>query len=209
MTSPSRLRVGILAEDRTDADTIGVLVRRIAADAGAPSGALGLKARFGGGCAQLRSKARVWMEQLVAVDECSALILVHDLDRNPSNGQLRDEAELRHLLTQIPAPASVPPHICIPIEELEAWFFACERVLSEIRRNPTPAHPSPHTIARPKERLLELSKGSNRKPRHSTNDNPRYAGLLELHACARRCPAFRALSGFVVELLAVPPRASR
>lgn len=199
MASRNRLRIGILTEDPTDAETIGVLIRRIAATRGAAHGALGLKARSGGGCAQLRQKAQAWMRQLVEIDECSALVLVHDLDRNPQNGQLRDEHELRRQLARIPAP--VAPHLCIPVEELEAWFFACERVLQEICRKPMSASPSPHTIASPKERLFELSRGANRKPRHSTNDNPRYAELLELEACARRCPAFHELSEFIAGLL--------
>lgn len=203
MASRSRLRIGVLTEDRTDAETIEVLIRRIATARGAAPGAIGLKARCGGGCAQLRSKARVWIDQLVDLDECSALVLVHDLDRNPQNGQLRDEPQLRRTLAEIPIPAAVPRHICIPVEELEAWFLASERVLQEICRKPTQAYASPHTIPRPKEHLLELSKGANRKPRHSTNDNPRYAELLELDACARRCPAFRELTEFVADLLAV------
>jgi hypothetical protein len=74
-------------------------------------------------------------------------------------------------------------------------------VLLDICRAPTPAHPSPHTIARPKERLQQLSRGANGKPRLSTTDNHRYAGLLELDACARRCPAFHALKTFVEDLL--------
>ncbi len=201
MVSRSRLRIGVLTEDRTDSETIEVLIRRIAVARGAAPGTVGLKARSGGGCAQLQKKAQSWMRQLVELDECDALVLVHDLDRNPQNGQLRDVQELRRLLTQIPAPAGVAPHICIPVEELEAWFFASERVLHEICRKPMPAHPSPHTIACPKEELQRLSKGANRKPRHSTNDNPRYAELLELEACARRCPAFHALTEFVAGLL--------
>lgn len=198
MTSLNRLRIGILSEDRTDAETVEVLIRRIAAEKGRRAVALGTKARCGGGCAQLRNKARVWMEQLVEIDACDALVLVHDLDRDPQNGQLRDEAQLRRALAQIAAPAGVIPHVCIPVEELEAWFFASEKVLREICRAPMSAHPSPHTIARPKERLMQLSMGANRKPRHSTNDNRRHAELLELDACARRCPAFAGLVDFVV-----------
>lgn len=202
MTSASRLRIGILTEDRTDAETVDVLIRRIAAEKGARPVALGTKFRTGGGCAQLRNKARAWMEHLVEIDECNALVLVHDLDRDPRNGQLRDESQLRQTLTKIAAPAGLVPHICIPVEELEAWFFASERVLHEICRAPRSAHPSPHTIVRPKEELMKLSLGANRKPRHSTNDNRRYAELLELDACERRCPAFRALTGFVTGLIA-------
>jgi hypothetical protein len=202
MVSTIRRRLGILTEDRTDAEMVEVLVRRIAAEHGAPPGALGTKFRCGGGCAQLRNKARVWMEQLVELDECDALVLVHDLDRDPQNGQLRDEPALRRMLGQIAAPTGVSPLICIPVEEIEAWFFASERVLSEVCRSPTAAHSSPHTIARPKEKLLRMSMGANRKPRHSTNENRRYADLLELDACARRCPAFHALRTFVTNLFA-------
>jgi len=99
MNFRTSLRFGILAEDKTDADTIGVLIRRIATErAGASASAIGIRTRSGAGCAQLRKKASVWMQEMVVIHECGALILVHDLDRDPHNGQLRDESHLRQQL---------------------------------------------------------------------------------------------------------------
>lgn len=46
MNFRTSLRFGILAEDKTDADTIGVLIRRIATErAGASASAIGIRTR--------------------------------------------------------------------------------------------------------------------------------------------------------------------
>ncbi len=71
MVSRSRLRIGVLTEDRTDSETIEVLIRRIAVARGAAPGTVGLKARSGGGCAQLQKKAQSWMRQLVELEACA------------------------------------------------------------------------------------------------------------------------------------------
>lgn len=114
---------------------------------------------------------------------------VHDAGENHARGP--------YMLVESERCVRVEP---TQVEEIEAWFFASEKVLSEVCRSPTAAYPSPHTIARPKEKLLRMSMGANRKPRHSTNENRRYAELLELDACARGCPAFRDLRIFVTDL---------
>lgn len=199
MSLRSSVRVGILAEDRTDYETIAALVRRIAAKGGAGRGDLGLRGRYGGGCSNLRKKARVWTEELVD-GGCDAIILVHDLDRNQLTGLLNDESSLRQALEKIPMATGVARLVCVPVQEIEAWFFACQQTMRAIGGAATRAHPSPHLIVDPKEKLIELSRGANRKPRFATNDNPRYAEGLSLDDCARACGSFRDLAAFVTAL---------
>ena len=145
----------------------------------------------------LRRKAAIWARELVD-SGYNLIVLVHDLDRSRVTNQLNDEDGLRRDLSAIAMPAAArDTHICIPVEEFEAWFFACPNVMHFITGKDAQNHPTPHSIERPKERLRALSQGPNRKSRISTNSNPKLAEQLDLDACARVCPAFRDLRDFV------------
>lgn len=126
------------------------------------------------------------------------IVLIHDLDRSRVTNRLNDEEALRRELGAIAMPTgALDTHLCIPVEEFEAWFFACPNVMRLVTGKDDQIHASPHNIPKPKERLRKLSQGANHKPRISTNANPRLAELLDLDACARVCPAFRDLREFV------------
>jgi hypothetical protein len=187
---------GVLAEDDNDCKVIRVLCRRILEQRGVESSAWRLHTRAGKGCAKLRRKATPWLIEL-AERGCRAAIIVHDLDRNPLNNSLNDLAQLERELADIPVPSGLIRHICIPVEEIEAWFFSSEKVLARVCGKPQKAFPSPDRIKRPKETLIDLSRGANKRPRHSENDNYKLAEELDLTECARRCPAFDALAKFV------------
>jgi hypothetical protein len=190
-------RFGLLCEDNTDAEALKVLIRRIAASAGSAQGDLGLRHRNAEGCGNLRKKAAIWARELVD-SGYDLIVMVHDLDRSRVTNKLNDEITLRRDLAAIAMPAdALDTHICIPVEEFEAWFFACANVMRLVTSKDAQNHPTPHNIQRPKEHLRMLSRGENRKPRISTNDNPRLAEHLDLDACARVCPAFRDLRDFV------------
>jgi len=194
----SGVSFGILAEDDTDCAAVGVLVRRSALEVSpAP---IGLRRYSGSGCGKLRRKAEPQMRAM-ARDGCAAVILVHDLDRNPENGQLNDEAMLRSQLAALAVPSGLERLICIPVEELEAWFWSDPAIVGEVGRGKGKAHPSPHLLASPKEALIRLSMAGDKKPRYSTNDNPKLAEKLALDVCAGRCRAFRELREFVHMIL--------
>ncbi len=182
--------IGVIAEDETDVATMRVLVNRLS---GRP-----VKGQSGNGCAQLRKKASAWMRELYG-QGVTQIVLVHDLDRDGVTGELNDEAALRRRLAQIDVPAGVHPLICIPVEELEAWFWSSDAALTEVARKPQVGHKNPHLIARPKEELARLSRTDGKKARYSTNENPKLAGLIDLEVCAARCDAFRRLRDFVTE----------
>ena len=139
----SARQFGILAEDQTDCDALGVLVRRIAGELF--DAQVSIRRRSGKGCAKVRKKAEAWMKEL-AREECQAVILVHDLDRSPMN-VLNDEEALRQRLAQIEVPEGVERLICIPIEELVAWFWSDPEVVRIVGRGTGDAHPEPHRIA--------------------------------------------------------------
>lgn len=190
----AELTLGVLAEDTNDCDVIDMLIGRILAEKQVSAGQYKVHRRADKGCAKLLRKARPWIRELTDRG-CRSIILVHDRDSN-------DEAQLRAKLSALPVPRGVRRLVCIPVEEIEAWFFASPRALQLVCRDrgASYVHPSPHLIANPKEKLKELSLGANRRPRYSENDNARLAAALELDACARRCPAFRELRQFIHQL---------
>ena len=189
-------RLGILAEDRTDCDTVTTLVRRISNRPTLP-----VKARGANGASKLKQKAEAWMADLVR-EGCTVLVIVHDRDA-------ADEEQLRTLLASYRAPSSVPPpFICIPVEELEAWFWADPATLSAVGRKAkhAPRVPaSPERVPSPKEALMRLSRDAGGRPLYSTNDNPGLAAKLDLGLCAQKCPSFARLRDFVQRRIGIAP----
>jgi hypothetical protein len=181
---------GVLAEDDTDVAVIRVVVQRLVGRH------VAVKGRAGSGCANLRRKAARWMAELADGGICD-IILLHDLDRDPWTNALRSESELRRRLSEMPVPPSVERLICIPVEEIEAWFWSDTVVVKQVGRGKGEGVPSPHLKSSPKDALIRLSLAANGKPRYSTNDNPRLAETLDLDVCASRCPSFRELRDFV------------
>lgn len=184
-------RVGILAEDQSDCDAIAVIIRRLRDDN------LGIDTFGAKGAARLIRKVlpRInhWVEK-----GCVGFIVVHDLDRNKATGELRDQQALIRELEAIEYPRGAERrHICVPVEELEAWFWSDQSVLDKVARgNPVTASHHPHRIVDPKGELIRLSR-RNGKSQYSTNDNKELARILDLQLCARRCPEFAALRDFV------------
>lgn len=183
------LRVGVIVEDDTDFEALRVLVRRIVeeASAGPPPKVCKRAAR---GAGSIRQKIKAWMNDLVE-DGCTKLIVVRDRDQ-------RTEKSIRSELEKHRPPAAAT--VCIPVEELEAWFFSDLAVLRKVapeHANLNP-HPNPHLIKSPKEQLQALSVDAKRRPRYSTADNARLAEVLGLEVCASKCSSFRHFRHFVL-----------
>ena len=195
-------RLGVLVEDETDCATIKELVRRLLA----PATHIGIHGRSGFGCSSLRRKAGSWIRELTARG-CTGFILVHDLDRDPQSNALNDERRLRQALS-IHTESCNAHLICIPIEEIEAWFWSDPALVRKIGRGQGRDARQPHNIQQPKEALIRLSRDAGGRPLYSQNDNPKLASALDLDLCARRCPAFAELRAFVLAFSAraAPPK---
>lgn len=195
MMSPSSSPpIGIVAEDKTDCDALAVLVRKISK----ASSPIGIERRFGNGCSRLQRKLRPWLGDLNRRG-CAVVVVVHDLDRHPQTGQLNDEQELRSRLEAVQAPTGMLRYICIPKEELEAWFWSDIEVLRRVARDGSyrkECH-HPEALPRPKEALMKLSRDSGGRARYSTNQNAELAEMLNMDLCARKCPAFEELKIFL------------
>ncbi len=185
-------KLGIIAEDETDADALRVIAQRIVPR-------LATKKRVGNGCSKILVKTAKWLPELRR-DGCTHFALVHDLDRDKDRNQLRSESALRASL-QSKIPDGFDPLICIPVEELEAWFWADAALLTDLARKPTSAQ-VPHTVASPKEALEKLSRDGGKKPRYSTNDNAKLAAKLDLTVARKACRSLEAFCAFVEQLQA-------
>jgi hypothetical protein len=186
--------IAIIAEDDTDCNTVRKIIHRI----------LGTdtktKAWASKGCSTLKRKLSAKLK-IMSDEGCNAFIIIHDLDRNPQNNSLNDEAKLRETLEEAASQfKSINKHICIPIEELEAWFWSDPDVVKHVGRGKGEATQNPHLITKPKEQLIKLSAGENRKPRYSTNMNVELAEMLNLELCSNRCPSFKNLLNFLQSL---------
>jgi hypothetical protein len=190
----SNIKIALIAEDDTDCDAIRKIVHRVL------GAEVTTKKWASKGCGSLKKKLRAKLKSL-STEGCNIFIVVHDLDRNPQNASLNDERALRSELEELSSEIeSLKKHICIPIEELEAWFWSDPEVIKYLGGKKGKAHPNPHEIKSPKEALIKLSAGENRKPRYSTNMNVELAERLNLDICYERCPSFENLLIFLRSL---------
>jgi Domain of unknown function (DUF4276) len=190
----NKLRIAVIAEDDTDCDAIKNIIRRVLDEN------VSTKKWASNGCSTLRRKLSAKLSSL-SDDGCNAFIVIHDLDRNPENGMLNDEAQLRRVLEKSASDINRSArHICIPIEELEAWFWADPKVIEYIGKGKGKASANPRSVVQPKEALIKLSRDEKRRPRYSTNMNAEIAGRLDLDLCAQRCESFRDLRTFLESL---------
>lgn len=188
------LRIAIIAEDDTDCEAIRTIIHRVLGKE------IATKKWASKGCSILKRKLPAKIKVL-SQEGCNTFVILHDLDRNPQNGSLNNELELRRTLEKSTSSfQGISKHICIPVEELEAWFWSDSEVIKYVGRGKGQAKENPHKIFKPKEELLKLSIGENRKPRYSTNMNVELAAMLDMNICADRCPSFNQLRIFLKSL---------
>ena len=179
----------ILGEDITDANTLRVLVRRLAGNESlkvTPMGFRGSSKMLRRGAMELRNFQRL---------RHTRFIVCHDAD-GP------DPVPKRELVRErIVKPSGVAEQCCIviPVQELEAWILADIECAAKVFRSwvPKPID-NPEGIRKPKEYLERLSKGSKGRPLYShATHNEQMAKYLDLDVVKRKCPSFRTLADFV------------
>lgn len=186
--------IALIAEDDTDCEAVQKIIHRV----------LGKETKTkkwaSKGCSTLKKKLAPKL-QAMSEEGCNVFVIIHDLDRDPQNNSLNDEAKLRKTLdAAVSEIQSNNKHICIPVEELEAWFWSDPEVVKYIGQGNGKAHLNPHMIAKPKEELIKLSRDERRRPRYSTNMNVKLAEMLNLEHCSDRCPSFKYLLKFLKSL---------
>jgi hypothetical protein len=185
--------VGLLGESENDCRIVTTVFQRILEERQVSVAHYRVIHRAGNGASKLLGNCQRWIRELSGRG-CRHIIVLHDRDRH-------DEAQLRAKLNAVPVPPGIRRLVCIPVEEIEAWFFSSEQAMRLICGDAAQSRERPETIRNPKEELTRLSRAQPGRTRYSPNDGPRIAEVLELDVCAMRCPAFKELRGFVVELL--------
>lgn len=180
---------GILGEDASDAETLKVLVRRLADNPRLPVIAKGY-----GGCGRMLSDGARDL-QFFKKRRLTHFIVCHDAD-GPDPKPKKDL-----VMRQIVQPSGSAEDCCIviPVQELEAWILADIECASHIFTSwhPGPVQ-NPEGIVKPKETLERLSEDRRRKRRYKhALHNEKIAWHLDLAKVEEKCPAFRILVAFV------------
>jgi hypothetical protein len=181
-------RIGLIAEDDSDIDSVRILLQRVLETPSISSDKF-----VGKGCGKIMRKAQAWARNLRSKG-CRALIVVHDRDRKNRN-MLRSEIE-RSLH---PSPI-IPYLICIPTEEMEAWLLADPNAIRTSFRlkNPVPDYANPESVDSPKEHLKELVNrlSGGEKAYLNTKHNSAVFRSASIDLIAKKCPSFREFRDF-------------
>jgi hypothetical protein len=175
----------ILGEDTSDADTLEVIVKRLAGQT------TDVKSRGFDGCGEMLSKGAKQIGLFASLGY-KRFIVSYDADTDDPNRRRQTVME------KIVWPAGVAKDCCviIPVQEIEAWILADIEAVTNVIPSwrPSPFKENPEAVNRPKEHLEWLSRSSNKKPRYShANHNPRVAEHLDLKIVRERCSSFRPL----------------
>jgi len=173
--------IGIIAEDESDYISIRVLIQRIVNNEN-----IVMKKFVGKGCGKIKRKCNAWANQFKEKG-CSVLLLIHDLDSNNID-------DLRAKLNQALSPSPIEKHlICIPIQELEAWFLSDPDAIKKgmnLKKMPN-VKGNPEYINSPKEhleRVIDIASSGEKIYIH-TKHNEKIAKLISFHK-AKKCKSF-------------------
>ena len=180
---------GVLGEDKSDFQTLKILVQRLA-----DKKKVDILGKGYTGCGELLKKGGEDLKLLSDMG-CTRFIIAHDADQ-------RDSKEVgQMLMDKIVKPSGIKKSICllVPVQEIEAWLLADVCAASNLFKGWRPKpEPNPESIARPKEYLEKLSRlaGGSPRYRHAMH-NPQLAKHIDLVKVSKSCPSFRPLETFV------------
>jgi hypothetical protein len=180
--------IGIIAEDDSDFESSRILIGRII-----KKNNLSFKKMVTHGCGPLKRKAFDHAKTLKSRG-CDLLILIHDLDKK---NIIKLESELRGKLKGNPFSIYF---ICIPIEEIEAWFLSDPHGIKDaLSLKRVPKVPGlPETISSPKEKLGECIRiCSDKKIYLNTKHNQIIATRVSIDIIKNKCNSFKKLHDFL------------
>ncbi|HND50122.1 MAG TPA: DUF4276 family protein [Anaerolineales bacterium] len=186
------LRIGVIAEDHSDIDVFEEITRKISKKD------FVLRKFVGRGCGKIKKECAGWAQNL-RDQNCSLLVLIHDLDEN-------DLTSLEKQLTIALHPSPIKNNlIVIPVKEIEAWLLSDEVAIKSAMniKVSIPAVGNPESIDNPKEYLERLVEKKTMGKKHylNTTHNKKIAALLNL-AKVKKCKSFLPLELFLNRHLA-------
>ena len=188
-----RAKVGIIAEDNSDVETLKIFIRRI------NPLRFQIKGHSTKGCGRLKKKCTGIVCHLVRKG-ITKIIICHDLDSDDPDKL----ASLKKALREKVKASMVPNNnrvicIVIPVQELEAWFLADVSIINKrFIGAKLKEIPNPEKIPSPKEYIEKVSRDDRWKPRYiNTNDNPKLAEVIDIDKVRTKCPAFSPFYDFI------------
>ncbi len=188
-------KLGIIAEDESDIDTLVALAKRIA------NVAFHVKPYAAKGSGKLKTKCKAIVERWMESDTAH-IVICHDLDSGDANSLKRLKEELESKVRHIPKRQRDCICIVIPVQEIEAWFLADVELLKKRFKDIRISDAlNPEAIASPKEYIEKASRDSKARPRYIHNiHNPELACKLDIGKVHLKCPAFRPYHAFISQL---------
>ncbi len=180
-------KIGLIVEDNSDYESFRIIINRIVNNK-----KLSFAKFVGSGCGKIKRKAQAYC-RILEKRGCDLLILVHDLDRNNY-----DELE-RDLKSKF---ITLKPHfICIPKEEIEAWFLSDPDAIKKclnLKRKPL-IKGNPENISSPKEYLLNQVKScsNNEKIYLHTKHNEQLSREVSIDLIKNQCNSFEKFYNFI------------
>ena len=183
--------IGLIVEDNSDFDSFKILIQRIT-----NKDNIKFRKAISNGCGKLRRKAYSYAVNLHQRG-CNMIIIVHDLDRNDYKLL---KTELEEKISNSPANYNF---ICIPIEEVEAWFLSDLESIKktfDLERIPK-IKGLPETIQSPKEEIEHLVKVNSRHTKLylNTKHNSILSQNVSLDLLYTKCKSFQELNDYLLE----------
>lgn len=181
--------IGIIAEDNSDFESFKILIKRITQNEN-----LSFKKAIGNGCGRIKRKADSYCKDLKNRG-CNMIILVNDLDRN---NYLELHKDLSKKMVFHPENCAF---LCIPIEEIEAWFLSDPEGLKSamnLKKKPNIKR-LPEQVESPKEYLGEIVSiySNNERLYLNTKHNPIISAKISIDLMKNKCPSFKGLHDFL------------
>ena len=179
--------VGVIAEDRSDFDTLTILIQKLA-----PTARFKFRRALGKGCGKVQSKCLRY-SRLLQSKGCAMLIILRDADG-------KDVDELLAALESASTPNPIAKKaIIIPVQAIEAWLLAdMEAVHRAFSLSITKVteYSNPERVADPKRTLKRFVDSRFGKTYVHTIHNAKIAQRLSINKLAK-CRSFAALRDFV------------
>lgn len=180
--------IGIIAEDDSDFESSKILIKKIIKKN------ISFKKIVTNGCGSLQRKL---FSHAVTLKNrgCDLLIVFHDLDKNRL-------VELKYNLEKkLNGNPFNSYFVCIPVEEIEAWFLSDpESIKKTFRLNKLPKiKGTPEGVSSPKEKLGEYVRiySNNQALYLNTKHNSKLADNSLIDNIKQKCKSFKELVDFL------------
>jgi len=183
------MKIGLLVEGKTDADTIGKLVRKIF-ESSAVKPKLIIRKLRGRGDMFSAEKIQAFIKYAILGDDpdASKILVCVDSHCTPPEEIQKKANQLQRTLAKRGLGKTV--RYCVIVHALEGWLLADAQALSKFLGAQVNIPANPESICKPKETLSEIFRKAVRSDYSPTRDNPKIAELADVDRLAKGNSSF-------------------